>query len=103
MARVRRARYVCFFYDDFPFLDVGMLLRGAIEQTTARQIYALSILRGEAVALSADELELATATPTHEWVEAVDDASARELAQKGVLLSDEDDPELNALRGRHET
>ena len=31
MARVRRSRYVCFFCDDFPFLDVGLLLRGTIE------------------------------------------------------------------------
>ena len=63
MARVRRSRYVCFFCDDFPFLDVGLLLRGTVEPVTVRQLYALSILRGETVALSREELDLATSTP----------------------------------------
>lgn len=103
MARARRSRYVCFYCDDFPFFDVGMLLRGTVEQTTVRQMYALSILRGETIALSADEFELATTTPSDDWAEAADDAKVRELARKGVLLSDEDDPELNALRDRHDT
>jgi putative peptide maturation dehydrogenase len=103
MARVRRSRYVCFFCDDFPFLDVGLLLRGTVAPVTVRQLYALSILRGEAVALSAEELELAASTPSDDWVEAADEVAARGLARKGVLLSDEDDPELDMLRARHES
>jgi putative peptide maturation dehydrogenase len=103
MARVRRSRYVCFFCDDFPFLDVGLLLRGTVEPVTVRQLYALSILRGEAVPLSAEELDLATSTPSDDWVEAVDEVAARGLARKGVLLSDENDPELGTLRARHES
>jgi putative peptide maturation dehydrogenase len=103
MVRVRRSRYVCFFYDDFPFLDIGLLLCGSIEPVTARQVYALSILRGEAIPLSADELDLAASTPSDDWVEAVDEEAARELARKGVLLSDENDPELETLRARHES
>jgi putative peptide maturation dehydrogenase len=102
MARVRRSRYVCFFCDDFPFLDVGSLLRGTVQPLTVRQVNALSILRGEAVALSADEFDLVTSTPADDWVEATDEKAARELARKGVLLSDEDDPELATLRARHE-
>jgi putative peptide maturation dehydrogenase len=103
MARVRRSRYVCFFCDDFPFLDVGLLLRGTVEPVTVRQLYALSILRGEAVPLSAEELDLATSTPLDDWIEAVDEEAARGLARKGVLLSDENDPELGTLRARHES
>lgn len=103
MARVRRSRYVCFFYDDFPFLDVGLLLRGTVAPATVRQVYALSVLRGETVAVSADELERAVATPSDEWVEAADDATVRQLARKGVLVSDENDPELDVLRTRDET
>jgi putative peptide maturation dehydrogenase len=103
MARVRRSRYVCFFCDDFPFLDVGLLLRGTVEPVTVRQLYALSILRGEAVPLSAEELDLATSTPSDDWVEAVDEEATRELARKGVLLSDENDPELDTLRARHQS
>src|SRR5919108_3012322 len=103
MVRVRRSRYVCFFYDDFPFLDIGLLLRGTLEPVTVRQVYALSILRGEAIALSADEFDLAASTPSDDWVEAADEEATRELARKGVLLSDENDPELETLRARHES
>jgi putative peptide maturation dehydrogenase len=103
MARVRRSRYVCFFCDDFPFLDVGLLLRGTVEPVTLQQLYALSILRGETVPLSADEFDLAASTPLDDWVEAVDEEATRELARKGVLLSDENDPELEALRARHQS
>jgi putative peptide maturation dehydrogenase len=103
MARVRRSRYVCFVCDDFPFLDVGLLLRGTVEPVTVRQVYALSILRGEAIPLSADEFDLAVSTPSDDWVEAVDEEAARELARKGVLLSEENDPELDTLRTRHES
>lgn len=103
MARVKRPRYLCFFCDDFPFFDVGQLLRGTVAPVSVRQVYALSILRGETVPLTADEFELAAATPSDEWIEATHDATARELARKGVLLSDEDDPELAALRERHES
>jgi putative peptide maturation dehydrogenase len=103
MARVRRSRYVCFFCDDFPFLDVGLLLRGTVQPVTVRQLYALSILRGEAVPLSAEQLDLATSTPADDWVEPEDEETTRELARKGVLLSDENDPELDTLRARHES
>jgi putative peptide maturation dehydrogenase len=103
MARVRRPRYVCFFFDDFPFLDVGLLLRGTVEPVTVRQAYALSILRGEAIPLSADEFELVASIPSDDWVKPVEEEATRELARKGVLLSDENDPELEALRARHES
>jgi putative peptide maturation dehydrogenase len=103
MVRVRRSRYVCFFCDDFPFLDVGLLLRGTVEPVTLQQVYALSILRGEAIPLSADEFDLAASTPSDDWIEAVDEEATRELARKGVLLSDENDPELDTLRARHQS
>lgn len=103
MGRVRRPRYLCFFFDDFPFLDVDQLLRGVLEPVTVRQICALSILRGEAIPLSTDEFELVASTPSDDWVESGDEETTRRLARKGVLLSDETDPELEALRARHES
>jgi putative peptide maturation dehydrogenase len=103
MPRVRRPRYICFVYDDFPFLDVGLLLRGKVEQVSVRQVLALSVLCGRAIELSAAEFELVASTPSDDWVEAVDEHTTRELARNGVLLSDEDDPELSALRARHAT
>jgi putative peptide maturation dehydrogenase len=102
MARVKRPRFLAFFLDDFPFFDVGQLLRGTVAPVTVRQVYALSILCGDKVELTADEFELVATTPSDDWVEPSDDGQARRLARKGVLLSDEDDPELVALRGRHE-
>jgi putative peptide maturation dehydrogenase len=103
MARVKRAHYVSFFCEDFSFPDVEELLRGAVVPVLARQVYALSVLRGEVVELSADEFELAVTTPATEWVEPADDEAALALARKGVLLSDEDDDELGELRRRHES
>jgi putative peptide maturation dehydrogenase len=103
MARVKRPRYLCFFFDEFPFFDIGLLLRGTVAPVSIQEVYALSVLRGEAVPLSADEYELVAGTPSEEWVEAVDEQTARELARKGVLLSDEDDEELAVLRARHES
>lgn len=103
MARVKRAHYLSFFCEDFPFPDLDELLRGVVAPVLARQVYALSVLRGEVVELSADEFELAVTTPSTEWVEPADDDMARKLALKGVLLSDEDDEELVELRRRHES
>src|SRR5512132_2575373 len=103
MGRVRRPRYLCFFFDDFPFLDIDQLLRGVLEPVTVRQICALSILRGEAIPLSTEEFELVASTPSDEWVESADEETALRLARQGVLLSDETDPELQALRTRHES
>src|SRR5919198_5274866 len=98
MARVRRPRYLCFFCDDFPFLDVEELLRGKVEPTSLRQLCAFSILTGETVELSSDDLELVLATPSSVWIEAPDAHAARELARKGVLLLDE--PEFRWLQDR---
>jgi putative peptide maturation dehydrogenase len=103
MGRVRRPRYLCFFFDDFPFLDVDQLLCGVLEPVTVQQICALSILRGEAIPLSTDEFQLVASTPSDDWVESVDEETTRRLALKGVLLSDETNPELEALRARHES
>jgi putative peptide maturation dehydrogenase len=103
MGRVRRPRYLCFFFDDYPFLDLAQLLRGTLEPVTVRQVCALSILRGETIPLSTEEFELVASTPLDDWVESADEETADRLARKGVLLSDETDPELEALRERHES
>ena len=102
MARVKRPRFLCFFCDDQPFPDVGALLRGEVEPSSLRQIYALSILAGEAVPISADELELVTSTPADRWVEpngAAPETLTR-LVSKGVLLSDGDGDEPSRYRRR---
>jgi putative peptide maturation dehydrogenase len=100
MARIRRPRYVCFFSEDFPFPKIDELLRGRVEEGAIRKLYAFSILRGETVELSPDELELVLDTPSEEWVEAEDEERSRSLARRGVLLVDDDDGELAELRRR---
>jgi putative peptide maturation dehydrogenase len=102
MARIKRPRYVCFFCEDFPFLDIDELLRGRVEEVAARQLYAFSILSGEVVELSAEDLELVLATPAGEWIETDDAEQARELGRRGVLLVDDAEGELAELRRRDE-
>jgi putative peptide maturation dehydrogenase len=102
MARIKRPRYVCFFSEDFPFLDIDQLLRGRVEQIASRQLCAFSILLGETVELSAEELELVLATPSGDWVEAEDEERSRSLARRGVLLVDDVEGELAELRRRDE-
>jgi putative peptide maturation dehydrogenase len=102
MPRIRRPRFVCFFSEDFPFLDIAQLLRGRVEQVTRRQVGAFSILRGETVELTTDELEFVLATPSTEWVESSDEERDRSLGLRGVLLVDEPEGELAELRRRDE-
>lgn len=102
MARVRRPRYLGFACEDTPFLDIRLLLQGEVEPTSLTHVFALSVLTGEQVEVSAEELELVLSTPADRWVEPEDEETASELARKGVLLSEEDDDELTALRERDE-
>jgi putative peptide maturation dehydrogenase len=108
--KIRRTVYLFFHCRDAPFLDVGQLLRGVVEQTSTRQLLAVSILRGEEVPVSDEEFELLSSIPSDRWID-LDDVPAlaggkwtrgRELAEKGLLLSTEDDPLLLELRGRDE-
>src|SRR5581483_8977582 len=81
--------------------DFGAFLRGEVRSVASRQIYAISLLRGEELPVSLEEVQLAFSIPADEWVE--DDRQAvDELARKGVLVSDGDDDELRRLRGRDE-
>jgi putative peptide maturation dehydrogenase len=102
MARIKRPRYVCFYSEDFPFPKIDEFLRGRVEKGAIRKLYAFSILRGETVELSSDELELVLDTPSEEWVEAEDEERSRSLARRGVLLVDDEEGELAGLRRREE-
>ena len=69
----------------------------------ARPDRAVSLLSGEEVALADGELELLLSTPVDRWVrddDVGDPGAVRELARKGLLLSDEPDEVLVELRGR---
>lgn len=104
MARVRRTVYLFFHGHDGRFLDIGLLLRGQAELTPVRQIHALSILRGEIYPIERDELDLLLSVPSDEWTDSggLDPSAVDSLVGKGLLLSDGDGPELEALRRRDE-
>ncbi len=104
MPRIRRTVYVLFHHQDSVVPDLGLLLRGVAAAVHLPQAYAISILTGEEHPLAPEELEVAASVPSDRWVEA--DGLPREivrgLALKGVLITDEDDAELAALRRRDE-
>jgi putative peptide maturation dehydrogenase len=102
MARIRRTRFVLFLRDDQPFLDLGALLEGAAKPAPLRQIYALSLLTGCESAISDDDLELVLSLPTSDWVNPEEPARGKELALAGVVVSDENEPDVAALRRRDE-
>jgi putative peptide maturation dehydrogenase len=68
-------------------------------------VFGISLLKGEEYPVSREELELALSIPSEEWVD-VDDGdreSVRSLAEKGILLMDEEDEALAELRRRDES
>jgi putative peptide maturation dehydrogenase len=103
MARVRRTPFVFFFCRDHGFLDVERLLRGNAARQSLTQLSALSILTGAEVPITLDELGLALSVPVDEWLELPEqEDAARSLAERGVLVTDEDGEPFASLRGRDE-
>jgi putative peptide maturation dehydrogenase len=77
------------------------------EETSETRLVAVSVLKGEEIPISTDELELLSTIPSEGWIDLHDlprDArtTARGLAEKGLLLSTADDPLLAELRRRDE-
>lgn len=80
-----------------------MLLRGVAAPGSARTVYGISILSGERYPLTMDELMFLLSLPSDRWVEADGDAAmVRDLAEKGLVVSDEADEALAELRRRDE-
>jgi putative peptide maturation dehydrogenase len=106
MPQIRRATYLFLRLESFGFVDVERLLHGVVEPSSYEQVRALSLVRGGEYALAPVELEALKRVPSDRWVSpaevAVDGALSRSLAEKGLLVSDEDDRELQELRHRDE-
>jgi putative peptide maturation dehydrogenase len=103
MSKVRRSVYVFVHCHDGAFLDVELMLRGTVQLSPRRQLNAISVLRGEELPITREELELLFSIPSDLWVEAdPGDGRLRQLARNGLLVSDEDEPELVELRRRDE-
>jgi putative peptide maturation dehydrogenase len=102
--RVRRARYLFLTFTDTPTLDLAALLRGNVRLGVAVQAVALSVLRGEAYPVTDDEVELLARVEATGWADAdgLDAARVARLVERGLLVSDADDHQAAALRGREE-
>lgn len=102
MPQARRTVYVFFHCLDGPIPDLEAFFRGEVKLAPAQQLYAISLLRGEEYPVSEEELRLALSIPSHDWVDIADRdrERVRELALKGVLVTDEDDDELAGLKAR---
>jgi putative peptide maturation dehydrogenase len=103
MPRVRRTAYVFFFCRDYGFLEIDRLLRGELAPCTLTQLSALSILTGAEVPITVDELALAQSIPADEWIDLSDQAEVvRSLAERGILVTDDEGEPFAALRARDE-
>ena len=102
LASVRRTQYLLLRCIDEPEVDVALLLRGRAQLAPARPTLAVSLLAGEEVLLSGEELDTLLSTPSDRWVPEDADGVARSLARSGLLLCDEPDELLEELRRRDE-
>jgi putative peptide maturation dehydrogenase len=105
MAKVRRSRYAFFYLEDDYLPDLAAVLRGELPAPADEaRVCALAVLTGERHELSREELELLVSIPAGRWVE--DPEEDRDvllgLAEKGLLISDDSDDALTALRERDE-
>ena len=104
MPQARRTVYVFFHCLDGPIPELAAFLRGEVRLVRGRQLNAISLLRGEECPISEDDLGLALSIPSHDWVDIAEEDAERvgDLARKGVLVTDAEDPELAELRARDE-
>jgi putative peptide maturation dehydrogenase len=102
--RTRRTVYFFVHCHDRPTLDVRALLQGVARADTRQQLHSISILRGDEVAISREELDAALEFPSAEWTNVDPDreAEVEALARKGLVVVDSVDEELTELRRRDE-
>src|SRR5262249_55812823 len=79
-------------------------MQGVAELAPVRLIYAVSILKGDEYPISKEELDLLLSIPSDTWIEATDleVTTLRDLARRGLVLTDDDERELAELRRRDE-
>lgn len=104
LPRARRTVYVFFHCHDAAAADLSAFFRGEARTTTVPQLFAISLLKGEEYPITRDEVDFALSLPSDGWVEIApaDEATMRELAAKGIVITDVPDPELEPLRRRDE-
>jgi putative peptide maturation dehydrogenase len=103
VTKLRRTPYACFYLQDDQTLDLEALLSGEVPQPNREaEILALAVLTGARQPLSRGEFALLASVPADRWIDHNGEAAGmiESLTEKGLLLSDEDDRPLAALRAR---
>jgi putative peptide maturation dehydrogenase len=100
-ARVRRTPYVAFRFRPLQFVDVRLLLEGVVQPRTYEQLCAGSALTGREHPLTAEERDVLESVPADRDVRAGDVSAplsvVESLARRGLLVTDDPDPELRTL------
>jgi putative peptide maturation dehydrogenase len=104
--RVRRASHVFFRCRDAQTLDIESLLKGRLSVERRPELVAISLLTGDELGVTREELDLLTELPA-DWVDEEElpepaRQTAHGLARRGLVISDESDPDLERLRSRDE-
>jgi putative peptide maturation dehydrogenase len=106
MARIKRTKYLFFWIDDAPFLDIPLLLQGQVAQKPLRQLYAISVLQAQEYPIAFDEARVLFAIPSDHWVPAsavieesrVSPDQLARFTRQGLVITDDDDDDDGQLR-----
>ena len=105
MAKVRRTPYVFLYLRDDYLGDVEAILRGEPAPSEHHaEILALAVLTGEQHRLGQEEFDALRSVPADRWVDCdgLGPGTLQRLTEKGLLLSDVDEPGPARLRERDE-
>jgi putative peptide maturation dehydrogenase len=108
--RVRRTKYSAIYFDDVPFLDLSLLLRGSAELSSFPRILGLSVLKGQACVITFEQLQILSGIPAARWVPVSEIARRskkraaliHDLVNKGLVLTDRANRRFAELRKRDE-
>ena len=105
MHNVRRTEHAFFTLEDDYVLDPVSLLQGIAPAPAARaRIVALAVLTGERHRIAQEDWDALASIPTDAWVaeDRYDPGVIRGLLEKGLIVSDCDEPRCRELRERDE-
>ncbi len=111
MTELKRSRYFLVEIQDEEMADLAAFLRGNIVSSCTTQVTAVSLLTESRHVLSPAEMAVLAQVPAHRWTSreklAADTGAAAEtldeLAGKGLLVSNSEDPVLASLRQRDQS
>lgn len=109
--RLKRSRFVFFSLEDREHFDVTALLQGDVKVARNSCFLALSPLTGSQDEVTLDDMRVLARIPTDRWLASeeicrdldVEKPTLISLVERGLLLSDSDEPRLKMFRHRAET